>query len=105
MAGKVSKIESFYAEHKSELWFGLILSVCIVLSHWMSRWIPVTYFEEVVTPILNATQTAVCLFGAYLMYKHSKGMRIRKIWGAVMVIWGPYACVYRPMDAHPALCL
>ena len=36
----------------------------------------------------NACTTTVCLYGAVLMFIRSEGIRIRKAWGWVLLVWG-----------------
>ena len=74
--------------------FLLILSVCVALSLWLSRYIPDSYFDQVITPILVACTTIVALFGAWLMSRHSDGLRIRKAWGYTLLVWGAIDGIY-----------
>ena len=82
------RIREIWAEYRSEGIFGLVLLCCVMLSHWMARFIPVALFDGVITAVKNACTSAVCLFGAVLMFVHSDGMRIRRAWGWTMLIWG-----------------
>lgn len=75
-------------EYRSEGIFGFVLSGCVVLSHWLSRFIPVDLFDGVITAMQNTCTCTVCLFGAVLMFLRSEGIRIRKAWGWVLLVWG-----------------
>ena len=79
---------TFYQEYKSTLYFSLILTVCVVLSHWLSRYIPVDYFNNTITPVMNVMVMTICLSGAWMIFRHSGGMRIRLAWGTTLVVWG-----------------
>ena len=81
-------IRNLWYNYKSEILFFLVLSVCTVLSHWLARFIPVDLFDGVITAIQNACTATLCLFGALLMFVHSEGLRIRKAWGWVLLVWG-----------------
>ena len=66
-------------QHKSVFFFSIILILCVGTSIWLSHYISDAYFDEVITPILMVSTTTVALFSAVLMFKHSEGLRIRKV--------------------------
>lgn len=74
--------------YKSEVVFFLILSSCVALGHWLSHYIPTNLFDDVLAPLQNAATTAVCLFGAYVLFRHSDELRIRKACAWALVAWG-----------------
>ena len=76
------------SQHKSVFFFSIILILCVGISIWVSHYIPKDYFDGVVTPILMVSTTTVALFSAVLMFKHSEGLRIRKVWGWALIAWG-----------------
>ena len=78
----------FVFHYKSSFRFCIILSILVGLSLWLSRYIPDDYFDNVVSPILVVCTTTVCFVGAFIVYKHSDGLRVRKIWAFTMLIWG-----------------
>lgn len=81
-------IRDIWYNYKSEVFFGLVLLGCVMLSHWLARFIPVELFDGVITAIQNTCTATVCFFGAVPMFVHSEGIRIRKAWGWVLLIWG-----------------
>ena len=81
-------VQVIWYNYQSEIVFGLVLMLCAAISHWCSRWIPVELFDGVITAVQNACTSTVCLFGAILMFTHSAGIRIRKAWGWVLLVWG-----------------
>ncbi len=81
-------IRHLWSDYQSEVLFGSALLVLTGLSHWLARFIPVELFDGVITAIQNACTITVCLFGAILMFVHSEGIRIRKAWGCVLLVWG-----------------
>ena len=83
-----SNIRAIWYNYKSEVLFFLVLSACVVLSHWLAWFIPVDLFDGVITAMQNACTTTVCLYGAVLMFIRSEGIRIRKAWGWVLLVWG-----------------
>lgn len=68
--------------------FFIITTVCVVLSLWLSRYISVATFEEVLSPLLFTITVTVAFFGSFLVFKHADGLRIRRVWGWTLLIWG-----------------
>ena len=83
-----SDIRYLWLDYKSEILFFVVLSACMALSHWLSRFIPMDLFNGSITAIQNACTCSVCLFGAILMFTHAEGLRIRKAWGITLLVWG-----------------
>ncbi len=75
-------------KHKSGVFFVVILTVCVLLSMWLSHYIPDDFFDDVITPILTVAVTTIEITGACIIFKHSEGLRIRKMWGIALVTWG-----------------
>ncbi|MBO4250072.1 MAG: AraC family transcriptional regulator [Paludibacteraceae bacterium] len=84
----VTSIRDLWYNYKSEVVFFLILSSCVALGHYLSRYIPTELFDDVLAPLQNAVTTAICLFGAYVLFRHSDGLRIRKSCAWALVAWG-----------------
>lgn len=76
------------SQYKSGIIFSVILTTCVGLSIWLSHFIPEDYFDNVLTPILLVSATTVALFGAWLVFKHSEGLRVRRAWGWALLAWG-----------------
>lgn len=74
--------------YRAEVWFLVCLAAVVVMSHALSRFIPVDFFDNVLTPIQNSFTIAVCLFGACLLFLHSEGLRIRRVWAWTLMVWG-----------------
>lgn len=81
-------LRELYHNYKGEALFFVVLVACIVLSHRLSRYIPVELFDKVVTPVQNGLAVTFCFVGAWLMFTHSEGIRVRKIWGCTLLTWG-----------------
>lgn len=85
---KTASLRDWWNNYQSEVIFFLLLSVLVVLSHWLSRFIPMDFYENILTPIQNSFIIATCLIGSYILLRHSDGLRIRKVWAYSMLIWG-----------------
>lgn len=77
-----------YHEYRSELLFFAVLSVAVVLSHWLSHYIPEEFYDVVLMPMQNACTATVCMLCAWLMLRHNAGLPTRKYWGSALLIWG-----------------
>lgn len=79
---------SLIFQYKSAIRFAVILTSCVALSVWLSRYIPEDFFEKVITPLMIVSTTTVAIIGAVIVFRHSDGLRVRKIWGWTLLIWG-----------------
>ena len=77
-----------FFEYQSGVIFFLILAACIAASIWLSRWIPCEQFDNIVSPFMSGITSAVAFMGAWLIFRHSDGLRIRKAWGLTLLTWG-----------------
>jgi len=68
--------------------FFIITTVCVALSLWLSHYISVATFEEVLSPLLFTITVTVAFFGSFLVFKHADGLRIRRVWGWTLLFWG-----------------
>ncbi len=68
--------------------FIYICTACVLLSLWLSHYIPADVFDKILSPLLFACTVAVALFSAFLVFKHAEGMRMRKAWGGALLVWG-----------------
>lgn len=82
------EIHNLWLDYKSEVFFGLALSVVLVLSAWLSNEIPVDLFDWFINPALSICFAGVCFMGALLCLKHSEGILMRKSWGTMLIGWG-----------------
>lgn len=77
-----------FLKYKSSLLFCIILTVCVGLSMWLSHFIPEDYFDHVITPILFVCASSIALSGAWISIRRSEGLRVRKVWGYTLLVWG-----------------
>ena len=77
-----------WRNYREEFFFFLLLSAFTILSHWLSRFIPADLFENVILIVQHGANLALCAIGAWLLFKHSDGMRIRRACGYALTIWG-----------------
>lgn len=77
-----------FIKYQSGVIFCLILTTCVAVSIWLSQWIPIEQFDNVLSPILSGITSAVAFMGAWLMFRHSDGLRIRRAFGWTLLAWG-----------------
>lgn len=76
-----------WLDYWSEFFFGAVLGVLVVFSYWAASFIPEDFFETFINPVQYVAMIMVCLFGAFLMYRHHEGVEMRRSWGTVLLIW------------------
>lgn len=84
----MTAFRDFWKNYKEEYFFFLLLSAFTVLSHWLSCFIPADLFENVILIVQHGANLALCAIGAWLLFVHSDGMRIRRAYGYALAIWG-----------------
>jgi len=84
----------WWGDYKAEVFFGLAAAIVVVLSTWLSRFIPDAVFDNILTPFFNTCTFAVAVSGALVIFRHSEGMRIRLFWGCALLAWGLGDLVY-----------
>lgn len=85
---KMTSFRDIWKNYQEEFLFALLLSLFTVVSHRLSRFIPVDLLENVLLLALHSINTAVCFFGAGLLFRHSDGLRIRKASAYALALWG-----------------
>lgn len=85
---KMSMVRNLWNNYRSEVLFGLILAVLIGASTYLSRFITDRVFDDILTPAMNVGTIAVAFVCAWIIYRHSDGMRIRRLWGHALMLWG-----------------
>jgi len=82
-----ASIRRFYYEYRRVIWFGFTLSAVVVLSYWLSTYIPVNFFEHELLPMMHSALLIVAVWGAAALFKHNEGIRARRIVADVFIIW------------------
>ena len=107
------RLRELWEEYKSEFVFGVSLMVCVGLSYWLAQRISLSFYVDALSPILNGCIVVVSLFGAWLMFRHYEGVRVRLLWGSVLLTWAVLMSLllarvfsfYAPMGSDETLSL
>lgn len=89
----VEKLRIFYTEYRSEFIFGALLTGVVVLSYALSPLIPEKIFRWLISPAMNCAIFVSCALGAWLLFRHNQGMRIRLMSAVTMVVWAVLAFI------------
>ena len=80
-------IRKLYYDYLETFWYTLGLIACVLLSYFLSRFIPVEFFEQTLSPVLHGCILTVAVVGAVLMHWHTFGIRARRVWQIILIVW------------------
>lgn len=80
-----------WREYSRELIYGFILLMLAGISTWLGTYIPEDLYVNGITQIMNGCIATVGLSGAWLMLRHSDGMKIRKVWAFTLFAYAIFA--------------
>ena len=66
--------------------YTLGLGICVCLSHYFSRFMPVDVFATILTPTYHFTVLVIATVGAVLVHLNQKGIRARGAWRVALVL-------------------
>lgn len=79
---------TLWYNYKSEVIFGVVMVAIVALSTYLTRFIPDDVYDNVLTPVFNVCTFTVAFVGAWFIFRHSENMRIRRLWGWALLMWG-----------------
>ena len=85
--------------YRSEIFFVLVLSVLLIVSAWLSHFIPEDLFDKFLNPALSLAFATLCFFGGGLCLVHQKGVRVRRVWAVVLFAWGAWELLMVTLSA------
>lgn len=83
----MKSIRNLYYDYYETLWYTLGLIACVLLGHYLSRFIPVNVFEQTLCPVLHGCIALVAIVGAILLHWHTFGIIARRTWQIVLIVW------------------
>ena len=90
LGGGKMNLREFFSEYSREVIFGSVLLACVVVSYWGAHYIPMSFYGKL-SIIMNGCIAAVCLFGIWMMARHTKGMLVRKVWIGVLLAYAIFS--------------
>ena len=82
------QIRQLYYDYRSELVFGLVLSVLTALSFWLAIFIPEDFYNTYIDPAMFLSMSVGCFWCGWLMLRHLDGNILRSSWAGVLFTWG-----------------
>lgn len=83
-----ARMREFWREYKSEAYFFVVLVAVMAIGHYLSLFLPLEFFENVIVPFQATSLMTVCLVGAWMMFRHADGSSVRIAWGWTLLVWG-----------------
>ena len=83
-----SRVRDIWYNYRSEVVFGVVMVAIVALSSYLALFIPDGIYDNVLTPVLIVCTFTVAFFGAWIIFRHSDNMRVRRIWGLALLMWG-----------------
>lgn len=87
-------MNALFHEYKYEVVFGIVLTLVLGLSTWLSQFIPTDVFDTILTPASNVATVTIAFFGACVLFARSEGMLARKLFGVALLVWGVSDLLY-----------
>ena len=92
--GFAAEARELWGNYRSEFFFGLVLVAIVMTSTYLSKYIPDEVFDNTITPGLIVMTVGVCLGCAWIVLRHSDGLRMRRMWGYALLVWGVSDLIY-----------
>lgn len=80
-------IRRVWHDYKGEFIFAVVLVVGVLISYRLAPLIPVSFYDQSLSPILNGCIAATCIYGAILLFRHHEGVHVRILWACVLLVW------------------
>ena len=81
------QIRQLYYDYRSELVFGLVLCVLMLVSYWLATFIPEDMYTYMIDPAFTLSMTVGCFWCGWLMLRHLDGNVLRRSWAGVLLAW------------------
>ncbi len=80
-------IRKIWHDYKGEFIFAVVLVVGVLISYRLAPLIPVSFYDQSLSPILNGCIAMTSIYGAILLFRHHEGVRVRILWACVLLVW------------------
>lgn len=83
----MKSLRKLYYDYYETYWYTLGLMACALISYFLSRYLPVDLFEQTLSPVLHVCVLVVAAVGAILLQRHIFGIRARRVWQIVLIVY------------------
>lgn len=83
----MKSIRNLFYDYYETFWYTLGLIACVLLSHVVSRYLPIGLFEQTLCPVLHGSIALVAIVGAVLLHWHTQGIVARRTWQIILIVW------------------
>jgi len=90
----MNKLRDFWLDYKEEFFFFLLCLVATFLSYYLGSFIPAPVYDNILTPVFNTCTVVISFFGAWILFRHSGGIRARKLFACALIVWGVSDLIY-----------
>ena len=80
-------LRNLYYDYFETFWYTLGLTAFVLISFFLSRFIPYEVFEQTLCPVLHGCIALVAISGAVLLHWHTFGIIARRTWQIVLIVW------------------
>ena len=80
-------LRNLYYDYYDTFWYTLGLIACVLLGHFLSRFLPPDLFVHTLSPVLHGCMALVAIGGAILLHWHTFGIPARRTWQIVLIVW------------------
>ena len=81
-------LRNLWYNYRSEVVFGAVMVAVVVLSSYLARFIPDTVYDTVLTPLFNIATFTAAFACAWIVFRHTENIRIRRMWCLALLTWG-----------------
>ena len=87
-------MRNFWLDYRSEVLFLLLLLAVTSFSTWFGQFIDADVYDDILTPVFNTATVIASLSGAWILLRHSNGMRTRIFFAYALIVWGLSDLIY-----------
>ncbi|MBR1427202.1 MAG: AraC family transcriptional regulator [Paludibacteraceae bacterium] len=87
-------MRNFWLDYRSEVLFLLLLLAVTSFSTWFGQFIDADVYDDILTPVFNTATVIASLCGAWILLRHSNGMRTRIFFAYALIVWGLSDLIY-----------
>jgi AraC-like DNA-binding protein len=96
----MKNIRRIWHDYKGEFIFAVVLIVGVLISYRLAPLIPVSFYDQSLSPILNGSIAVTCIYGAILLFRHHEGVHVRILWACVLLVWAALVTIFLLVNVY-----